>query len=71
MFPCTPPCDSFGVCDNCCEARIFDVGFVRGADSYSSKASQTVMDLFFALREIKGQPTLKDLVKLARRIKEG
>ena len=28
-----------------------------------------VMDLFYALREIKGSPTLKDLVKLAKRIK--
>ena len=33
------------------------------------KASETVMDLFFALREISGTPTLKDLVKLAKRIK--
>jgi hypothetical protein len=28
-----------------------------------------IMDLFFALREINGTPTLKDLVKLAKRIK--
>jgi hypothetical protein len=28
-----------------------------------------VMDLFFALRAIKGSPRLKDLVKLAKRIK--
>jgi hypothetical protein len=35
------------------------------------KASQAVMDLFFALREIKGKPTLRDLVKLAKRIKGG
>lgn len=34
-----------------------------------AKASQAVMDLFYALRTIKGQPTLKDLVKLAKRIK--
>lgn len=32
-------------------------------------AHQTVMDLFYALRAIKGKPTLKDLVKLAKRIK--
>lgn len=35
------------------------------------KASQAVMDLVFALRELKCQPTIRDLVKLARRIKEG
>jgi hypothetical protein len=33
------------------------------------KAVQAVMDLFFALRSIKTQPTLKDLVKLAKRIR--
>jgi hypothetical protein len=31
--------------------------------------SQAVMDLFYALREINGKPNLKDLVKLAKRIK--
>lgn len=30
---------------------------------------QAVMDLFYALKAIKAQPTLKDLVKLAKRIK--
>lgn len=34
-----------------------------------AKAAQAVMDLFFALKEIGGTPTLKDLVKLAKRIK--
>ena len=32
-------------------------------------SATAVMDLFYALREIKGSPTLKDLVKLAKRIK--
>jgi len=31
---------------------------------------QAVMDLFFALKEIGGQPTLRDLVKLAKRIRK-
>ena len=35
------------------------------------KAVQAVMDLFFALKEIGGKPTLRDLVKLAKRIKHG
>lgn len=34
-----------------------------------AKASEAVMDLFWALRSIKGKPTLRDLVKLAKRIK--
>jgi hypothetical protein len=32
---------------------------------------QAIMDLFFALREWNGTPTLRDLVKLAKRIKSG
>jgi len=35
------------------------------------RAVQAVMDLYFALRAIKGKPTLRDLVKLAKRIKRG
>jgi len=34
-------------------------------------AWRAVMDLFFALRSVGGEPTLKDLVKLARRIRGG
>lgn len=34
-----------------------------------SLSSQAVMDLYFSLKEIKGKPTLRDLVKLAQRIK--
>lgn len=33
------------------------------------KASDTVMDLFYAMKSIKGDVTLQDLVKLAKRIK--
>jgi len=25
-FPCEPPCDSFGVCNNCCDAKLIRVG---------------------------------------------
>jgi hypothetical protein len=38
MFPCdktlNPPgfCDSWGVCNSCCEALIFDIGFKKGAE---------------------------------------
>jgi len=31
---------------------------------------QAVMDLFYALKHIGGQPTLRDLVKLAKRIRK-
>jgi hypothetical protein len=33
------------------------------------RAVQAVMDLFFALKHIGGEPTLRDLVKLAKRIR--
>jgi len=39
------------------------------AEKQKQKDAQAVMDLFYALRAIKGKPTLKDLVKLAKRIK--
>lgn len=35
------------------------------------KAVQAVMDLYFALRDINGKPTMRDLIKLAKRIKNG
>jgi len=41
------------------------------AEKQRQKDVQAVMDLFYALKEIKGTPTLKDLVKLAKRIKNG
>jgi hypothetical protein len=30
LFPCTPPCDSWGVCDNCCEKTLFLAGYNFG-----------------------------------------
>lgn len=33
------------------------------------KAVQATMDLFFALKDINGKPSLRDLVKLAKRIR--
>lgn len=26
LFPCTKPCDKYGVCEGCCERLIFDAG---------------------------------------------
>jgi len=31
-FPCTPPCDSFGVCENCCERKVFLIGAKLGVE---------------------------------------
>lgn len=45
--------------------------FNDGYEQASIDASQDVMDLFYALRAINGTPTLKDLVKLAKRITHG
>jgi len=30
VFPCEPPCDSYGVCDNCCEKVVFQAGYNIG-----------------------------------------
>jgi hypothetical protein len=34
------------------------------------KAVTAVLDLMYALKHIKGKPTLKDLIKLAKRIRK-
>lgn len=44
--------------------------FKAGYEAGSQSAAQAAMDLVVALRAIKGRPTLKDLVKLAKRIRQ-
>ena len=44
-------------------------GLAEALQEERSRAVGLVMDLFYALRDINGTPTLKDLVKLAKRIK--
>lgn len=67
-FKCeTPDCETCEFereLDN--EMKHFSEGYREG----SEQAVKAVMDLMYALREIGGQPTLKDLVKLAKRIRE-
>lgn len=50
-----------------------DKSLAQGLDKAFNMAidesMQRVMDLFYGLREIGGTPNLKDLVKLAKRIK--
>lgn len=31
LWPCEPPCDSYGVCENCIERSIFHSGYNFGA----------------------------------------
>ena len=45
-------------------------GFKGGYATAKKYSVNTVMDLFYVLKEIGGSPTLKDLVKLAKRIKK-
>lgn len=42
----------------------------KSAKQAFQQAEDLVLDLFKALREIKGKPTLKDLIKLAKRIRK-
>lgn len=30
MFPCEKPCDSYSVCESCCERSIFEAGYNFG-----------------------------------------
>jgi hypothetical protein len=58
------------------EAKVQTLRTSRDEAKYSAEcerkdAIEAVMDLFFALRQIGGRPTLRDLTKLAKRIKRG
>ena len=44
--------------------------FIAGAKWQRDEDAKATMDLYFALREIGGEPTRRDLIKLAKRIKE-
>lgn len=58
-----------------CDGR--DANFINrecykcGATEQRDVDSKAVMDLYHALRSIKGTPTLRDLLKLAKRIRGG
>ncbi len=56
-------------CSNCRNCAVCGYGVSDAEEAERDRAVQLVMDLFYALRTIKGTPTLKDLVKLAKRIK--
>lgn len=30
VYPCEPPCDSYGVCSNCCDEANFGAGYNMG-----------------------------------------
>jgi hypothetical protein len=51
------------------DGPVYREGYEDGEKAARARAVQAIMDLFYALREIDGQPTLKDLVKLAKRIR--
>lgn len=57
---------------NSCRFKLTGVAKKKNASiSEREHAAQAVMDLYYALKAIGGTPTLKDLVKLAKRIKKG
>jgi len=37
LFPCEPPCDSYGVCSNCCERMTFEAGYEFGLKAEREK----------------------------------
>lgn len=58
-----------GLVNNVLMEKIMDDLVYKIRVEERNRAVQAIMSLFFALRSIKGKPTLKDLVKLAKRIK--
>lgn len=42
VFKCEPPCDSFGVCSNCCEAIVFGAGYNFGLAAEKARSQRLV-----------------------------
>lgn len=49
LFPCEKPCDSFGVCDGCCEAKCFWAGY-----NFGNKAALSEKDRAIETEYIRG-----------------
>ena len=47
VFPCSPPCDSFGICENCCDAILIK----KGAELEKSERDELMQEAL-ALREV-------------------
>lgn len=49
VFPCEPPCDSWGVCSNCCERTVFlagyNIGYRVGAEHERTQAKELIDEL--------------------------
>src|SRR5574343_107631 len=56
MFPCEPPCDSYGVCSNCCEASVLYAGYNMGLSAAESIASAKIQELGNALMKAHNEP---------------
>ena len=80
LFPCEPPCDSYGVCEHCCEKTIFRAGYNFGARSANSKIetlkslldiSNKKADMFFQIieAETKNRNLLNDEINELRKNK--
>lgn len=52
------------------EAPVAHAAYLSGYDQSTKDAVSAIMDLVGALRNIDGEPTLKDLVKLAQRLRK-
>lgn len=70
VFPCEPPCDSFGVCENCCTATK-----IRAGESLARKEFPTREELLTALQVLsegleKNQDALFTLLKRVTKMGE-
>lgn len=45
LWPCQPPCDSYGVCENCCERTLFHAGYNFGCRAQREKDAKICSDV--------------------------
>ena len=65
LWQCEPPCDSFGICDNCAEKTIFRIGY-----AYGVKAMFLDHEKFCEEAQEKTDADFKVVRECAERLKE-
>ena len=45
LSPCEPPCDSYGVCDSCCERHLYLAGYARGLKAERERGAAEIAEL--------------------------
>jgi len=64
MWPCEPPCDSYGVCSNCCEKTIHHAGYNHGYRAAGAEIAR--LKSLLNLDTAHGKSHVKALLEIAR-----